>query len=73
MNLAVRATIPSLLGLSVLISFAVTNYACFKDRQELTLVPLRKTDDDEFAFDTGVRRVPRLHRAAALSRPVRGS
>ncbi len=50
----------------MLISFAVTNYACFKDRQELTLVPPRKTDDDEFSFDTGVRRVPRLHRAAAL-------
>ncbi len=50
----------------MLVSFAVTNYACFKDRQELTLVPPRKTDDDEFAFDTGVRRVPRLHRAAAL-------
>jgi len=50
----------------VLISFAVTNYACFKERQELTLAPPRKTDDDEFTFDTGVRRVPRLHRAAAL-------
>ena len=50
----------------MLISFAVTNYACFKDRQELTLVPPRKTDDDEFSFDTGVRRIPRLHRAAAL-------
>ncbi len=50
----------------MLISFAVTNYACFKDRQELTLVPPRKTDDDEFSFDTGVRRVPWLHRAAAL-------
>lgn len=48
------------------ISFAVTNYACFKDRQELTLVPPRKTEDDEFSFDTGVRRIPRLHRAAAL-------
>jgi len=50
----------------VLISFAVTNYACFKERQELTLAPPRKTDDDEFSFDTGVRRVPRLHRTAAL-------
>ncbi len=50
----------------MLISFAVTNYACFKDHQELTLVPPRKTDDDEFSFDTGVRRIPRLHRAAAL-------
>ncbi len=50
----------------MLISFAVTNYACFKERQELTLAPPRKTDDDEFSFDTGVRRVPRLHRAAAL-------
>ncbi len=50
----------------MLISFAVTNYACFKDHQELTLVPPRKTDDDEFSFDTGLRRVPRLHRAAAL-------
>ncbi len=50
----------------MLISFAVTNYACFKDRQELTLAPPRKTDDDEFSFDTGVPRVPRLHRAAAL-------
>ncbi len=50
----------------MLISFAVTNYACFKDRQELTLVPPRKTEDHEFSFDTGVRRVPRLHHAAAL-------
>ncbi len=50
----------------MLISFAVTNYACFKDRQELSLAPPRKTDDDEFSFDTGVRRIPRLHRAAAL-------
>ena len=50
----------------MLISFAVTNYACFKDRQEITLVPPRKTDDDEYSFDTGVRRIPRLHRAAAL-------
>ncbi len=50
----------------VLISFAVTNYACFKERQELTLEPPRKTEDDEFSFDTGVKRIPRLHRAAAL-------
>ena len=50
----------------MLISFAVTNYACFKDRQELTLAPPRKTDDEEFSFDTGMRRIPRLHRAAAL-------
>lgn len=50
----------------MLISFAVTNYACFKDHQELTLVPPRKTNDDEFSFDTRVRRIPRLHRAAAL-------
>lgn len=50
----------------MLISFAVTNYACFKDRQQLTLAPPRKTDDDEFSFDTGVGRIPRLHRAAAL-------
>ena len=50
----------------MLISFAVTNYACFKGRQELTLVPPRKTDDNEFSFDTGLRRVPRLHRTAVL-------
>ncbi len=50
----------------MLVSFAVTNYACFKDRQELTLKPPRRTDHDEFSFDTGVRRVPRLHRAVSL-------
>lgn len=50
----------------MLISFALTNYACFRDREELTLEPARRTDDDERSFATGSQRVPRLHRAAVV-------
>lgn len=50
---------------SVLVSFAVTNWACFRDRQELSAEAVRPTDD-AFAFDTGVRRIPRLNRVTAV-------
>lgn len=49
----------------MLISFAVTNWACFRDRQELSAEAVSRAGD-AFAFDTGVRRVPRLNRVTAV-------
>lgn len=49
----------------MLVSFAVTNWACFRDRQELSAEAVSRTGDT-FAFDTGVRRIPRLNRVTAI-------
>ncbi len=52
----------------MLVAFALTNRACFRDRQELSMEAVRGTSD-AFAFDTGVRPAPRLNRVAALYGP----
>lgn len=54
----------------MLVSFALQNHACFRDRAELSLEavgPVRR--DDRFTFNTGSRRYPRLHRATAIFGP----
>ena len=52
----------------MLIAFALTNRACFRERQELSMEAVRNTGD-AFAFDTGVRQAPRLNRVAAIYGP----
>ena len=49
----------------MLVAFALKNHACFRDRQELSM-EATTTSDDTFAFDTGVRRAPRLHRSSVI-------
>ena len=54
----------------MLVAFAMTNYACFRDRQELSMeVPSRASRDDTYAFPTGTRRYPRLNRISAIYGP----
>ena len=54
----------------MLVAFAMTNYACFRDRQELSMeAAVRSPRDDTYAFRTGVRRFPRLNRISALYGP----
>ena len=54
----------------MLVAFAMTNYACFRDRQELSMeATVRSPRDDTYAFDTGIRRLPRLNRVSALYGP----
>lgn len=52
----------------MLVSFAVTNYACFRDRQEFSAEAVSRTPDSR-AFDTGVPSIPRLNRASAIYGP----
>ena len=54
----------------MLVAFAMTNYACFRDRQELSMeAAVRSPKDDTYAFDTGIRRFPRLSRVSAIYGP----
>ena len=54
----------------MLVTFAMTNYACFRDRQELSMeAAVRSPKDDTYAFDTGIRRFPRLNRVSAIYGP----
>ena len=52
----------------MLVSFAVENWACFRDRQEFSMETVGRVED-QFAFDTGVRRYPRLNRVATIYGP----
>ena len=54
----------------MLVAFAITNYTCFRDRQELSMeaVP-RSSGGDTYAFPTGARRFPRLNRISAIYGP----
>ena len=54
----------------MLVAFAMTNYTCFRDRQELSMeaVP-RASRDNTYAFSTGIRRFPRLNRVSAIYGP----
>ena len=54
----------------MLVAFAMTNYTCFRDRQELSMeaVP-RASKDNTYAFSTGIRRFPRLNRVSAIYGP----
>ncbi|MDD9981038.1 MAG: ATP-binding protein [Gammaproteobacteria bacterium] len=54
----------------MLVAFAMTNYACFRDRQEISMeAPVRSPRDDVYAFHTGIRRFPRLNRISAIYGP----
>ena len=54
----------------MLVAFAMTNYACFRDRQELSMeAAVRSSEDDPYAFSTGLRRIPRLNRVSAIYGP----
>ena len=54
----------------MLVAFAMTNYTCFRDRQELSMEAVsRSSRDDTFAFSTGIRRFPRLNRVSAIYGP----
>ncbi|MCY3971142.1 MAG: ATP-binding protein [Acidobacteria bacterium] len=55
----------------MLVAFALTNRACFRDRQELSMEAVGRTAD-RFAFGTGVRQAPRLNRVAAIYGPNGG-
>ena len=52
----------------MLVAFSITNRACFRDQQELSMEAVKGTAD-RFAFDTDVRQAPRLNRVAALYGP----
>ena len=52
----------------MLVSFAVENWACFRDRQEFSMETAGRIPD-EFAFDTGAARYPRLNRVATIYGP----
>ena len=54
----------------MLVAFAITNYTCFRDRQELSMeATVRAPRDDAYAFSTGIRRFPRLNRVSAIYGP----
>ena len=54
----------------MLVAFAMTNYTCFRDRQELSMEAVaRSSGDDTCAFPTGIRRFPRLNRISAIYGP----
>ena len=54
----------------MLVAFAMTNYACFRDRQEVSMeAAVRSSEDDAYAFSTGLRRFPRLNRISAIYGP----
>lgn len=52
----------------MLIRFAVENWTCFRDPQEFSMETVGRVED-EFAFDTGISRYPRLNRVAAIYGP----
>lgn len=52
----------------MLVSIAVENWRCFRDRQELSMETVGQVAD-EFAFDTGTKQYPRLNRVSALYGP----
>ena len=52
----------------MLVSFALTNYTCYRDRQEFSAEAVARADST-WAFDTGVRRFPRLNRVSAIYGP----
>ena len=52
----------------MLVSFAVENWTCFRDRQEFSMETAGRVAD-EFAFDTAAMRYPRLNRVAAIYGP----
>ena len=52
----------------MLVSFAVENWTCFRDRQEFSMEATARTAND-FAFATGVSRYPRLNRVSAIYGP----
>ena len=52
----------------MLVSFAVENWTCFRDRQEFSMETAGRVSE-EFAFDTGSTRYPRLNRVAAIYGP----
>ena len=54
----------------MLVAFAMTNYACFRDRQELSMeATARSSGNDAYSFSTGIRRFPRLNRISAIYGP----
>ena len=54
----------------MLVAFAMTNYACFRDRQELSMeATVRSSRDGAYVFGTGIRRFPRLNRISAIYGP----
>jgi len=52
----------------MLVAAALKNRTCFRDRQVLDMQAFRNVED-RFSFRTGVPRVPRLHRVAAVYGP----
>ncbi len=54
----------------MLVAFAMTNYTCFRDRQELSMEAVHRAPrEDTCAFSTGIRRFPRLNRVSAIYGP----
>ena len=49
----------------MLVAFALANYTCYRDRQEFSAEAVARTGVAS-AFDTGVRRFPRLNRVSAI-------
>ena len=52
----------------MLVSFAVENWTCFRNRQEFSMETVGRVEDD-FAFNTEVSRYPRLNRVATIYGP----
>lgn len=52
----------------MLVSFALRNYTCFRDRQELSLQATPRSSEVH-AFDTGCPQAPRLNRVTAIYGP----
>jgi len=52
----------------MLVSFAVENWECFRDRQEFSMETLGRASE-QFSFETGIRRYHRLNRVAAIYGP----
>ena len=52
----------------MLVSFALRNYTCFRDRQELSLHSTPRSSEVH-AFDTGCPQAPRLNRVTAIYGP----
>ena len=52
----------------MLVAFALTNYACFRERHELSAQAVTRASDLH-AFDSGSRRAPRLNRVTAIYGP----
>lgn len=55
----------------MLVSFAIENWTCFRDRQEFSMETVGRVGGD-FAFDTEVNRYPRLNRVATIYGPNGG-